>query len=586
MAYEYRALDTTTREIRLISLHPATSEEIRCDIVHQSLDNAKYYTLSYVWGGPEQGHNIRLDNLKKAVKPNLFDALRRLRDKIPGELLWVDALCIDQNNDSERSSQVNMMGDIYESSMKTFVWLGEEAEGSSLAMKLLSSITTNVQNGARSEAGILTWLKIIGEDRSEERKQSWVALRRLFERDYWKRVWIIQELLLSHPTTLLCGNDTCMWEDVHSLITLVTTQDVQLRTHEGRIAVVDRLLPPRLLVEIFNRRRQGKANILDYLLLSRQRSATDARDHVYGVLGLVHPRVVDSDYKKTVEKVYHEVVENMIARDGDLDILSACCEIQTNEGKERLPESIQGLEATFTSGLDSSPESNPSLPSWIPNWRVPFKRDYEEYQVFPLCNSSYSASGTKRPTIKHDHGSFTITIRGIFLDSIAVVSTDVKTTRWQQVSEDWVTWSRYKYSATQYGGLEEQREAFRETFYLGMHDKENPHKGDGGQEFFDIAVGRKGNGVTKEQLGKRTFGKAGRQFFGTATGYMGRGSHGMQVGDLVVVLLGAKVPFVLRKAEETCRFLLVGECCECLFHSASESNNIDLRNRCARYNEW
>ncbi|PVH75711.1 HET-domain-containing protein [Cadophora sp. DSE1049] len=558
MTYEYRKLDTAKREIRLISLRPATSFEIQCDITHQSLDTATYHTLSYEWAQPEQGHTILLDNLKKDVRPNLFNALRRLRDKVPGELLWIDALCIDQGNDSERSSQVNMMGDIYECSKKTFVWLGEEAEDSSLAMKLLSSITANVQNSANAEAEILARLEVIGEDRSVQREKSWIALRKLFERPYWKRVWIIQEIFLSHPTTLLCGNEICKWDDICSLITLVTTQGVRLHTHEGRIAVVDRLLPPRLLVEIFHRRRQDKANFLDYLLLSRQRSTSDARDHVYGVLGLTRPRIVDSDYEKTVENVYREVVENMIVGDGNLDILSACCEVKTNA--ERLHKPLQGLGGSPKSGMDPRSESNPTLPSWIPDWRVPFKTDYDEYQVFPLCNNPYFAGGTGRPEIKYTRGSDTVTIRGIFLDSIAVVSTDLKTTRWQQVSDDWATWSRYDYLFTPYGDLEEQREAFRETFYLGLHNKDNPHKDDGGREFFDIAVRRRGDGVTKEQLGPRTFGRAGRQFFGTANGYMGRGPHGMQVGDLVVVLLGAKVPFVLRKAGETGRLLLVGEC--------------------------
>jgi hypothetical protein len=563
MTYEYRKLDPAKREIRLISLRPATSYEIQCDITHQSLDTATYHTLSYEWAQPEQGDTILFNNLKKAVRPNLFNALRRLSDKIPGELLWIDALCIDQSNDSERSSQVNMMGDIYESSKKNFVWLGEEAEDSSLAMELLSSITANVQDSANAEAEISARLKVIAKDDSTQRKQSWIALQKLFKRPYWTRVWIIQEILLSHPTTILCGNDTCTWDDICSLITLSTTQNVQLHTHEGRIAVLDRLLPPRLLVEIFHRRRHGKANFLDYLLISRQRSASDARDHVYGVLGLARPRIVDSDYEKTVGKVYHEVVEKMVVRDGNLDILSACCEIKTNA--ERLHKPLQELEGTPASGIDPRSESNPTLPSWIPDWRVPFNRDHEEYQVFPLCNNPYFAGGTGQPEIKHTHGSNSVTICGIFLDSIAIVSTDLKTTRWQQVSEDWATWNRYDYPSTPYGNLEEQREAFRETFYLGLHNKDNPHKGDGGQEFFDIAVCRRGNGVTKEQLGSRTFGKAGRQFFGTANGYMGRGLHGMQVGDLVVVFLGAKVPFVLRKAEETGRLLLVGECCEYLF---------------------
>lgn len=216
MAYNYRDLDTSKREIRLISLSPGTSDEIQCDILYRNLDNAnKYYTLSYLWGEPEKDDAILLDGTRKVVRPNLFQALRHLRDYIPGELIWVDALCIDQLNATERSSQVNMMGDIYESSVETISWLGAEADESPLAMELLSSITTNVQNISTSEADILTQVETIAADSSERRKRSWIALRKLFERAYWTRAWIIQEVFLSHPTSLLCGKDTCKWDDVY-----------------------------------------------------------------------------------------------------------------------------------------------------------------------------------------------------------------------------------------------------------------------------------------------------------------------------------------------------------------------------------
>jgi hypothetical protein len=217
-------------------------------------------------------------------------------------------------------------------------------------------------------------------------------------------------------------------------------------------------------------------------------------------------------------------------------VLSACCEIKPNDGRLR---------------------ESPQLPSWIPDWRVRFEK---AYQVFPLCNGPYNASGTEKPRIEYAQGSDAVRIRGVRLDSIVVVSTDLKTTRWEQVSQDWSAWSSHNHPANLYGDLEGQREAFRETFYLGMY-KDNPHKHDRGKDLFDIAVRRKGNGIMKQALRGRTFGNAGRQFFGTSKGYMGRGTHGMQVGDLVVVLLGAKVPFILRESGKRGRFLLVGECC-------------------------
>lgn len=552
MEYEYRELDTTRREIRVVSLHPAESDdpEIRCDIVHLSLENdPKYCAISYVWGKLEPAETIFLNGFRRRVTPNLFFALRHLRNKIPGTYLWADALCIDQANLAERSSQVNMMGEIYMRAERTLVWLGEERDESDLAMKLLSSLTERAETG---EAQLEARLKDIFEDESMD--QTWTALQRLFERHYWGRVWILQEVLLSHPTTMCCGNDTCKWDDLYQLLKPSNFKRYYVKSHSARIALLKRTLLPKLLIDIFERRKQGKqTSFLDYLLLSRQRSASDPRDYVYGVLGLAHQKILNADYNQSAETVYHEVVKRLIESEGSLDVLSACCETKPND--TQYSQKSNAIPTSET-GQDPQTVSNAAFPSWIPDWRVPFEKDY---QAFPLCNYPFQASGVEKPAVQHVQGSDAILIRSILVDSIVLVSTDHRTTRWPQVSEDWKVWFSYNHPANPYGDLEEQREAFYRTLYLGQNNKDNPYRHDGSERFFDIAVGRTGNGVVEQQPG-RSYGSAGRQFFGTRKGYMGRGLHSVQIGDLVVVLLGGKVPFVLRESRTKGKFFLVGEC--------------------------
>lgn len=127
-----------TREIRVITLLPdADYKPIRCTLEHVSLDEEpEYEALSYTWGPDEINAALLINGKSVGVRRNLLCALYHFRQKIelpnptienPKPLkLWIDALCIDQNNDSERSSQVRMMGSIYENCKKLRIWLGEE----------------------------------------------------------------------------------------------------------------------------------------------------------------------------------------------------------------------------------------------------------------------------------------------------------------------------------------------------------------------------------------------------------------------------------------------------------------------------
>jgi Heterokaryon incompatibility protein (HET) len=79
------------------------------------------------------------------VTKNLYEALHHLRDETRPRVLWIDAICINQRNLPERSSQVRRMADIYSLSKRVVVWLGPEAEDSSLALELLGSLATKVE---------------------------------------------------------------------------------------------------------------------------------------------------------------------------------------------------------------------------------------------------------------------------------------------------------------------------------------------------------------------------------------------------------------------------------------------------------
>lgn len=139
MSFTYQPLDTTRNEIRLLRLRPAVSysEPLQTSLFHASLDDEpEYEALSYVWGKTwgefavlvDDGNGAVVDDHTRLptlpITPNLDMALRHVRFHRRDRILWVDALCINQQDPAERSRQVQQMRRIYESCAADVAYLG------------------------------------------------------------------------------------------------------------------------------------------------------------------------------------------------------------------------------------------------------------------------------------------------------------------------------------------------------------------------------------------------------------------------------------------------------------------------------
>ncbi|KAF1937176.1 HET-domain-containing protein, partial [Clathrospora elynae] len=114
-------------EILLVKLQPGRwTDPIVCELTNAQLDFAKYQALSYVWGSPRATRSIRLDGPTYPVTSNLESELRHQRERFGDELvLWVDALCINQEDVEERTQQVQLMGLMYDKCTEGIVYLGD-----------------------------------------------------------------------------------------------------------------------------------------------------------------------------------------------------------------------------------------------------------------------------------------------------------------------------------------------------------------------------------------------------------------------------------------------------------------------------
>jgi hypothetical protein len=132
--YLYKPLKCST-EIRVIALLPATTIHSKLEIPLTHVDRATiflrntdspfYEAISYCWGGPILSHTLKCDDQTSlSITANVDLMLRHYRKTHSIRYLWVDAICLNQQDDMEKRIQVGLMGEIFHEAEKVHIWLG------------------------------------------------------------------------------------------------------------------------------------------------------------------------------------------------------------------------------------------------------------------------------------------------------------------------------------------------------------------------------------------------------------------------------------------------------------------------------
>jgi hypothetical protein len=126
--------------IRLLHIEVGYNEQpLYCRLVGASLTcSPSYEALSYTWGTTEKNSSITCGGLLLFVTQNLHEALRHLRQPNRERVMWVDALCINQDNHCERTEQVLMMRNIYANASHVVIWLGKDTCEDKVAFSILN----------------------------------------------------------------------------------------------------------------------------------------------------------------------------------------------------------------------------------------------------------------------------------------------------------------------------------------------------------------------------------------------------------------------------------------------------------------
>jgi hypothetical protein len=141
-------------------------------------------------------------------------ALRHLRSSDSLRVLWIDAICINQEDIPERKTEVQRMGSIYGLAAQTVIWLGPASENSDLAMETLEKIGQDVTyDSKRHSLATGLWTEALAERRELiiAKKPQWEAIRDLLYREWLRRLWIYQEVKLSKTPVVVAGFSEISW---------------------------------------------------------------------------------------------------------------------------------------------------------------------------------------------------------------------------------------------------------------------------------------------------------------------------------------------------------------------------------------
>ena len=197
--------------IRLLILEPGNRNcPIVCRLEETRLSaKPKYAAVSYTWGEPVLSHSICINGRALGVRYNLYMALQHFRRMNRTLTLWIDALSINQNDIAERNQQVRIMGHIYRNSPLTIVWLREEKESDSCALKILKRCDVLAKdNTITLGAKHLRISELIFKEDPANADNYVSSLHGILVSHWFGRLWIVQEFALSPQIIMCCGDKT------------------------------------------------------------------------------------------------------------------------------------------------------------------------------------------------------------------------------------------------------------------------------------------------------------------------------------------------------------------------------------------
>ncbi|KAL8670141.1 MAG: hypothetical protein Q9168_005306 [Polycauliona sp. 1 TL-2023] len=537
------SINSTNREFRILVLLPGEpADDLHGEVRKASIDDAEtqYTALSYTWGDPSNPGSIVLNQGHTLpITRNLEAALQQFRLPTESITLWIDAICINQADHEEKNLQVALMRDIYVSARQTWVWLGASSTDSDHAMDTVQAFHTLPPTLAELQ---------------QVNPETWNGIGKLMRRSWWTRVWVIQEVLSSTHVSIWCGTKQI------SFACFVKLEEI-------RRDYAFRNIPTQSFANILSNWslnlqivRGGNAPLFEWMADTHKFDATLRRDRIYALLGLSSQESRDA------------IIPDYSNRTSDTLLSTRATAHFLIQQRRLLP-----LQSGFYKKAD-----NLDLPSWVSDWSTS-QAGYVTLSFespFRACGQYDRMTPRFQPQFEHVSScpeNASIILKGVVDGEIDIAfpmlevplyfgddtEADLRSRMLRrEVTRSTVSSWKEVYDQHPSDGTSVNTEPHNVAFWRTviadrLLDGSGPPSLVYGRYFEEWQAGFDSDGVTEFRNAAVSH-CAGRSFIRCSDGRLGLGPRTAKSGDLIVLLHGGDVPFVLRPLDGG-RFAFVGE---------------------------
>ncbi|KAK5692396.1 hypothetical protein LTR97_010704 [Elasticomyces elasticus] len=375
---KYKPLIPSKNEIRLLRVQPNADRdaEIVCTLEHAVLeDGLAYHALSYTWGDLSNPLSIEVGGHALAVTQSLHAALQTLRRSSDEVLtIWVDAICINQSDLVEKSSQIPLMRNIYHYASEVAIWLGPAEDN-------------DADDNNDSAFDVLD--QICRWEPDEHFYFGVLSLAKVLDLLWWKRVWTMQEVVVARNAVVYCGARSAPWESFTKLRQVMReralTNAARVAFNDVRNEALQYLQKSEFIyaTDMAGAYQAGRRMQLgDLLLASGSRQAKEPQDHVYALLGIASDAAsIRPDYTQPVQSVFTQALITVVnAQPLFLDFLQFGALVERKPGMPswyidfaggRKTSSIGALlQGCATGNISATRLSDDGMKLTVAGWRI------------------------------------------------------------------------------------------------------------------------------------------------------------------------------------------------------------------------
>ena len=296
--------------IRLVAVKLGShADTLKIDLSEHNLRDAKFEAISYVWGERSRKRRIECNARSMYIGESLLEVFRELAQRQSTALIWADAICINQDDDVEKTRQVRLMREIYKNARRVIIWLGKGVAHDEKGFRLAKSLYEKC-DGAHYNIAETTYDFGIFDYRSKGvpkpfGSEDWNALFAILSHQWFGRIWVVQELLVARSSTI--------WRGALDLNTNIMVWSAMLIARHQNLyesfdifmgsPPISALMARNIATGYIEFRNAGPRSIYDTLSRYNGMGASDPRDRYFALAGVSRIDTKFINYEKSFRDI-------------------------------------------------------------------------------------------------------------------------------------------------------------------------------------------------------------------------------------------------------------------------------------------